>query len=263
MIYERNYGTLIFFFFLYASINTYIDHYNFTNQQNTFVHISSSSSHSSSFMDADDEIVKVAEIQGTNFIRKDDLSNQNLCYLNVGAKLFTRMIYREPNRPDVLVEQTIYGGTRRILNTCLPENSRNSRLAFREQIILHEPHLGNPGNALISGPNRSFSANDIDWNIVSETLSKYAKHSGAFPERGRKDVFGVRGDIAFGDTECLCCHGSYDFQDPNHIHRVVELPCRHVFHKACIYKWIWINQVYNSNNNNSYCYCPTCDSFIC
>ncbi|KAF8116884.1 hypothetical protein N665_0014s0144 [Sinapis alba] len=238
-------------------------------------------------MDHDDDIERVTEIHGVNFIKKNDLPNRNLCYLKVEAKLFSRLIYREPNHPDVLVEQTIHGGRREILNRGLPQRARNSRAELREEILLNEPDLGNPGNVLMSGRTMVFSANDINWNSVAQTLSKYAKHSGAFPERGRREVFGVRGDIAFGevkvmtlengwdqrywqepagnvnDTLCICCQGSYDFQDPNHIHQVVELPCRHLFHKTCIYKWIWTNQVYNSNDNNSYCFCPTCDAFIC
>ena len=59
-----HYGTLIF---LYVS-NTHrpLEFYKTTTY---LCHISSSSPHSCSFMDADDDIVKVTKIHSTNFIR--------------------------------------------------------------------------------------------------------------------------------------------------------------------------------------------------
>lgn len=57
--------------------------------------------------------------------------------IGVEEKLFIRMIYREPNHPEVLVEQTIYGDWRGTLNRYLPQRVKNSRATLHEEIILH------------------------------------------------------------------------------------------------------------------------------
>ncbi|KAG2333141.1 hypothetical protein Bca4012_017219 [Brassica carinata] len=229
---------------------------------------------------------RAIEIYGTKI--DPNRPNPLGCYIGVDARLFRRLIYREPNHPELLVEQVVYGRRRReILNRHLPHRAKHGPAELGEEIILNAPHLGHPENVLLSGPSVTFLVNDVNWNNVAQTLSTYAEDSDAFPSNGRRTLYELRADVACGavkvmtpelgwikshfqvpvgnvhDTSCLCCRGSYNFQDPNHIHQVIELPCRHVFHKTCIYQWMWTNQsINNRDNNNGYCYCPTCRTFI-
>lgn len=97
-------------------------------------------------MDPDYLHERVTEIYGTNITLRSQ--SPFGCFIAVDARVFRRLIFREANRPNLLVEQTVYSSRGEILNEWLPQSAKDGRARLRTELLFREPELGDAEEVL-------------------------------------------------------------------------------------------------------------------
>lgn len=193
-------------------------------------------------------------------------------YFKVKGREFSRTLYVQRGRPDILVSQVVEPAVTYIHESNLPRQAINSRSQLQDAIYECPP------------PRRLQevdSMTDEIWLDVAKVFSGYAQDMSVLESA----AFGVKGDHAFGTvlvmrdrtagggweagrwdrpgesinlsipcTTCTMCQQAHTFQQDDNTSLVVALHCGHIFHKSCAYPWIWSTTVHNHNQ----AHCPTC-----
>ncbi|CAN8306940.1 unnamed protein product [Cochlearia groenlandica] len=120
------------------------------------------------------------------------------------------------------------------------------------------------------------------WRNLAATFSDEVEELGGFPI----DTFGMLGELGYSTvkvfndslnqdfwgppprappyfTTCSVCLEGFLYDD-NHFHEVLNLPCFHMFHKKCIFKWLWNFDAFRSEITGftDPVPCPLCREFV-
>ena len=214
---------------------------------------------------------KILEVYPRKIIRNEAVREP---YFEVRGKEFTRTLFIQRGRPDVLVDQVIKPGVPYMLQSELPQHAINSRSQLQDAIYQSPPSW--LGDDEVDDP-----MTDENWLDVAKVFSEFAQAIGVLGsvpfglkgdhafgtvvimrdrsvggewEAGRWDLPGVSINLSIPCTTCTMCEQAHTFEQDHNTSLVVALPCGHIFHKSCVYPWIWSTTVHNQN----WALCPTC-----